>query len=59
MRWLDSITSMDMNLSTFREINGRQGNLLYCPLPLLELQRVQYNLVNEQQQHFKFMNEKF
>ena len=57
MRWLDSITSMDMNLSTFREINGRQRNLVCCPLPLLELQRVQYNLVNEQQ-HFKFMNEK-
>ena len=57
MRWLDSITSMDMNLSTFREINGRQRNLVCCPLPLLELQRVHYNLVNEQQQ-FKFMNEK-
>ena len=57
MRWLDSSTSMDMNVSTFREINGRQRNLVCCPLPLLELQRVQYNLVNEQQ-HFKFMNEK-
>ena len=55
MRWLNSITnSMDMNLSKLWEIvKDRQGSLVCCVVH--GVQRLGYNLVNEQHQQHTHM----